>query len=151
MVYIFSSVKLSDQKKCYHTAFMRCRCWYLKGQNYNRSIKGLFIFLIIMTSSSGNIFRVTGHLCGEFTGHRWIPRTKASDHKYAIYTEKSTFCYNCIALGDVFSTEKSRNDHTDDIWCMCLISHHIIHNWHFHHYKRTRSYWRDMNIENETN
>ena len=25
------------------------------------------------------IFRITGHLCGEFTGHRWIPRTKASD------------------------------------------------------------------------
>ena len=25
------------------------------------------------------IFRVTGHLCGEFTGPRWIPRTKASD------------------------------------------------------------------------
>ena len=33
----------------------------------------------IMTSSNGNIFRVTGYLCGEFTGHRWIPRTKASD------------------------------------------------------------------------
>ena len=32
-----------------------------------------------MTSSNGNIFRVNGHLCGEFTGHRWIPRTKASD------------------------------------------------------------------------
>ena len=32
-----------------------------------------------MTSSNGNIFRVTGHLCGEFTGLRWIPRTKASD------------------------------------------------------------------------
>ena len=32
-----------------------------------------------MTSSNANIFRVTGHLCGEFTGHRWIPRTKASD------------------------------------------------------------------------
>ena len=32
-----------------------------------------------MTSSDGNIFRVTGHLCGEFTGLRWIPRTKASD------------------------------------------------------------------------
>ena len=28
---------------------------------------------ILMTSSNGNIFRVTGHLCGEFTGHRWIP------------------------------------------------------------------------------
>ena len=35
--------------------------------------------IIMMTSSNGNIFRVTGHLCGEFTGPRWIPRTKASD------------------------------------------------------------------------
>ena len=34
---------------------------------------------IMMTSSKGNIFRVTGLLCGEFTGPRWIPRTKASD------------------------------------------------------------------------
>ena len=33
----------------------------------------------MMTSSSGNIFRVTGHLFGEFTSPRWIPRTKASD------------------------------------------------------------------------
>ena len=33
----------------------------------------------MMSSSNGNIFRVTGHLCGEFTGLRWIPRTKASD------------------------------------------------------------------------
>ena len=33
----------------------------------------------MMTSSNGNFFRVTDHLCGEFTRHRWIPRTKASD------------------------------------------------------------------------
>ena len=33
----------------------------------------------MMTSSNGNIFRVTGHLCGEFTSPRWIPRTKAID------------------------------------------------------------------------
>ena len=31
----------------------------------------------MMTSSNGNIFCVTGHLCGEFTGHRGIPRTMA--------------------------------------------------------------------------
>ena len=37
------------------------------------------VFIFMMTSSNGNIFRVTGHLCGEFTGPRWIPRTKASD------------------------------------------------------------------------
>ena len=34
---------------------------------------------VMMTSSNGNIFRVTGHLCGKFTGPRWISRTKASD------------------------------------------------------------------------
>ena len=33
----------------------------------------------MMTPSNGNIFRVDGPLCGELTGHRWIPRTKASD------------------------------------------------------------------------
>ena len=32
-----------------------------------------------MTSSNGNNSRVTDRLCGEFTGHLWIPRTKASD------------------------------------------------------------------------
>ena len=33
----------------------------------------------MMTSWNGNIFRVAGHLCREFTGPRWIPHTKASD------------------------------------------------------------------------
>ena len=33
----------------------------------------------MMMSSNGNIFRVTGPLWGEFTGHRSIPLTKASD------------------------------------------------------------------------
>ena len=33
----------------------------------------------MMTSSNRNIFRVTGYLCGKFTGPREIPRTKASD------------------------------------------------------------------------
>ena len=33
----------------------------------------------MMTSSNGNIFRVTGSMCEELTGHRWIPIAKASD------------------------------------------------------------------------
>ena len=37
-----------------------------------------FLSYTMMTSSNGNIFRVTGHLCGEFTGLRWIPHTKPS-------------------------------------------------------------------------
>ena len=33
----------------------------------------------LMTASNANIFRVTGPLCGEFTGQWWIPLTKARD------------------------------------------------------------------------
>ena len=43
-----------------------------------------------MTSSNGNIFRVIGHLCGEFTGQRWLPRTQASD------AELWCFFYLCL-------------------------------------------------------
>ena len=35
--------------------------------------------ILMMTLSNRNIFNVTGPLCGEFTGHLWIPFTKASD------------------------------------------------------------------------
>ena len=35
--------------------------------------------ICMLTSSNGNIFRVTGHLCREFTVHRLIPLTKVSD------------------------------------------------------------------------
>ena len=35
----------------------------------------------VITSSNGSFFRVTGPLCGEFTGPLWIPHTKASDAK----------------------------------------------------------------------
>ena len=35
-----------------------------------------------MMPSNGNIFHITGSLCREFTGHRWIPLTKASDTEF---------------------------------------------------------------------
>ena len=41
--------------------------------------------LIMMTSSNGNIFRVNGPLCGEFTGHRRIPRTKAMTRSFDVF------------------------------------------------------------------
>ena len=53
-----------------------------KPENSLKRNKCIFILkpqLHMMTSSNGNIFRVTGHLCGKFTGPRWISRTKASD------------------------------------------------------------------------
>ena len=38
-----------------------------------------YVDAYIMTSSNGNIFRVTSPLHGEFTGCRWIPITEARD------------------------------------------------------------------------
>ena len=42
----------------------------------------------IMTSSNGIIFRVTGPLSGEFTGHRWIPHTKASAAEFDVFFDQ---------------------------------------------------------------
>ena len=53
----------------YH--FMACAFTELDHRN------GLWFAM--MTSSNGNIFRITGSLWGESTGHRWIPLTIASD------------------------------------------------------------------------
>ena len=39
----------------------------------------------IVTSSNGNIFRVTGHLCGEFTGPRWIPPPRPVTRSFDVY------------------------------------------------------------------
>ena len=49
---------------------------------YKTILQNIFLWPLckhIMTSSNGNIFRVTVPWCGEFTGQRWIPHTKASD------------------------------------------------------------------------
>ena len=39
----------------------------------------------MMTSSNGNIFRVTGHLCGEFTGPRRIPTQRPVTRSFDIF------------------------------------------------------------------
>ena len=44
----------------------------------NITMGGPYAFYM-MTLSNENIFRVTGPLCGEFTGRWWIPITMASD------------------------------------------------------------------------
>ena len=46
--------------------------------------------ITMMTSSNGNIFRATGPLCGDSTGHRWSLLTKASD------AELWCFLYVCL-------------------------------------------------------
>ena len=45
----------------------------------------ILYFCFMITSSNENIFRVTGPLCGEFTGHWWIPLTKDSGGFFYIF------------------------------------------------------------------
>ena len=40
---------------------------------------------IMMTSSNGNIFRVTGHLRGEFTGPRWLPAQRPVTRSFDVF------------------------------------------------------------------
>ena len=42
-------------------------------------------YKIMMTSSNGKIFRVTGHLCGEFTGPRWISRQRPVTRSFDVF------------------------------------------------------------------
>ena len=56
--------------------YLRLQCNIYIARNTYVALK---LSYHMMTSSNGNIFRVTGPLCGEFTGHRRISRTKASD------------------------------------------------------------------------
>ena len=67
------------------------------------------ISMIMMTSSNGNIFRVTSHMCAEFTGPGWIPLTKACD----------VFFYMCLIHGWIKNHEagdlRRRRAHYDAI------------------------------------
>ena len=56
--------------------FWICALFYIKLEPHSLNA---WIPAAMMTSSNGSIFRVTGHFCGECTGPRWIPYTKAGD------------------------------------------------------------------------
>ena len=62
----------------------------LSGWSLNTGFRQWDVSCHMITLSNGIIFRVTGHLCREFTGPRWIPRTKASD------AERWCFLLICI-------------------------------------------------------
>ena len=71
-----------DQDRWRHMASLITKENAIKPQEHDRlRVKHWLVACSasMMTSSNGKIFRVTGPLWGESTGHRWIPFTKASD------------------------------------------------------------------------
>ena len=94
--------------------------------------------LFMMTSSNGNIFRVTGHLCGEFTDDRWIPHTKAINswvnNREAGDLRRYRAHYDVIVMYVVFGTNiihfryEPPTTHTHTTMqhiFVCLYFHHI--------------------------
>ena len=60
-----------------------CYCWFKIRVS---TLRGIHIYFInMMTSSNGNIFRVTGHLCGEFTGPGEFPTQRPVTWSFDVY------------------------------------------------------------------
>ena len=58
---------------------------------------------LMMTSLNGNIFRVTGLLCREFTGHQWIPPQRPVTRNF-----------------DVYFDMRMRVESHEIAWCQCV-------------------------------
>ena len=69
----------------YNVIVMHIICIGRSGDNFICNEQLPWYPFPMMTSSNGNIFRVTGPLWGKSTGHRWIPLTKASDAKVGCF------------------------------------------------------------------
>ena len=95
-------------------------------------LRACYSTLAMMTSSDGNIFRVTGHLCGEFTGHRWIPAQRPVTRSFdAFFDLRLNKCLSKQSWGWWFETP------TRPSWRHCKgdnsgVSWHTSHcNWLF--------------------
>ena len=88
--------------------FIKQKFWLTNYHHHQLRMTSLYLLVlpnpsyyrqmfIMMTSSNGNIFCVTGHLCEEFMGHRWIPCTKASDVELwcSLWSASSWLCLDC--------------------------------------------------------
>ena len=73
----------------------------------------------MMTSSNGNIFRVTGSLCWEFTNHRWILRTKESDAELWCFLWSAPWINGWVNTREVCDLRRHRAHH--DITVMYLL------------------------------
>ena len=76
------------------------------------------------TSSIGNICRVTGHLCGEFTSHRWSSHTKASDAELWCFL-CSAWINGCVNNRESDYLKRHRAHH--DVTVMKLIWYLLLH------------------------
>ena len=78
-------------------------------------------FQQMMTSSNGNIFRFTGPLCGEFTGHQWIPLTKPVTRSFDVFSD--------LRMNKRLSKQSRRRwSQTQSLWLWCHCNE-CLHLW----------------------
>ena len=87
---------------------------------HNRVYNFYYNNCCMVTSSNGTIFRVTDPLCGEFTGHRWIPHTKARDASFDFLIMRPNKRLSRQSLGWWFETP-SRS-----LWRQCNVQNQHI-------------------------
>ena len=58
---------------------------HFKKKTNKKPVQPLKVWLHMMTSANGNNFRVTSHLCGEFTGPRWIPAQRPVARSFDVF------------------------------------------------------------------
>ena len=100
-------------------------CWFLLycGRIINSKwIPRIHLPILMMMSSNGNLFRVTGPLCGEFTGHRWIPLMKGQ--------WRGLWCFFDVG------PQKLLNKQSNDRWfkttrrsCAVIVMHPVLPSW----------------------
>ena len=79
----------------------------------------------MMTSSNWNIFRVTGHLCGEFTDHQWIPLTKASNAELWCFLWSAPWINGWVNNGEAGDLRRHRAHY--DVIVMVIMSTISMH------------------------
>ena len=117
--------------------------WILSIRNLIRRVETLHNST--MTSSNGNILRVTGPLCGEFAGHRWIPFTKPV-MRALMFSLTCAWTNGWVKKGDFgdlrchcahydvtvmlsFHATDVRHDNIPYGWCSVRLRHaHLFHN-----------------------
>ena len=85
----------------------------------------IYIYAFMMTSSNGNIFRVTGRLCGEFTRHRWIPPTKVSDAEHWCFFFICSWIKGWANNGEAGNLRRHRTHY--DVTVMCRTGSSLIY------------------------
>ena len=102
-------------------------------------------FVIMMTSSNGDIIRVTGLLCGEFTGHRWFPTQRPVTRNFCVFFDlrlKNGWVNNgeagdlrphiahydvivTIAMDSTLPLPHSLNNYADPVYGVATICHQV--------------------------